>query len=219
MKVQMIKIGITTGLLAMLLSTAPLAQADSLFTAAAERGGTLVAEKINRFEVGDIITVMVREKLDATTSADTSTKKESGVDNVMPTASNGFLTNTKEQGGFELLDPGKLPNWSVEAENETKNRGTTRRSNTLNTEITCTVMEVLKNGNLKINGKKNIMVNREDSTLSLSGIIRAKDVTQQNTIESAKLADSDLKLMGRGPLWNNQRRGLLTKLTDWFSPF
>lgn len=211
------QVGISIAALLVLLS--PISMADSLFTQEAERGGTLVAEKINRFEVGDIITVMVREKLDASTTADTNTKKESEVSNSMPAASNPFFVNESDDGGLGIISPEKLPNWEVEAENETKNRGTTRRSNTLNTEITCTVTQVLGNGNLYISGVKNITVNREDSTLSLKGIIRAKDVTQQNTIESAKLANTELRLLGRGPLWNNQRRGLLTKLTDWFSPF
>lgn len=190
--------------------------ADSLFTQESEEAGTLVAERVARFEVGDIITVLVREEVQASTTADTNTKKESDVESDSNEQDNPFLVADE---GLNIIKPEELPNWKIEAENETKNAGTTRRTSTLTTTITCFIVEILRNGNLVIEGEKRININREESRLSLRGIVRPKDVTPANTVPSPLVAAADLKLSGKGPLWNNQRRGLVTRFLDWFSPF
>lgn len=201
--------------LAALASGAP---ADSLFSQKTAKDATTVSEKLDRFEVGDIITVIVRETLNATTSAGTNTKKESDVKADAAAAANPFLV-AEQPDGNNILNPGELPNWDIQSENETKNTGDTRRRNTLTTSITCTVVEVFPNGNLKIAGDKQVTVNRDDSMVTVSGIIRSKDITAENTIQSTQVADASVIVKGKGPLWNNQRRGLVTRVLDWFSPF
>ncbi|MBX3177838.1 MAG: flagellar basal body L-ring protein FlgH [Candidatus Hydrogenedentes bacterium] len=205
-------------ILAAALAAVAHAPADSLFSQRAARDTSVISEKVDRFEPGDIITVLVRETLDASTSANTNTKKESEVDSRAPAAANPFLVGQKPDGN-NILNPGELPNWSIESENETKNTGDTRRRNTLTTSITCTVQELLPNGNLRIEGQKVVTVNRDDSTIYISGIIRSRDITAQNTIQSTQVADAVVRVKGKGPLWNNQRRGLVTRVLDWFSPF
>lgn len=201
----------------MVLAVLP-ARADSLFNQAAQKSGTLISEKIARFAVGDLITVLVREKIDASTQADTNTKKESDVESNANAADNAFLI-ADEPTGNNILKPDDLPNWQIEAENETRNTGRTKRVSTLTTTITCFVQEVLENGNLRIQGEKTVTINREDSTLVVSGIVRPKDILPDNTVPSTQLANATVLLKGKGPLWNNQRRGLVTRFLDWFSPF
>ena len=79
--------------------------------------------------------------------------------------------------------------------------------------------KVFDNGNITIEGSKRITVNREESKLYVKGTVRSRDVTSANTILSAQIANAEIELKGKGPLWNNQRRGLLTRILDWFSPF
>ena len=70
------------------------AQADSLFAKEAGERGTLISETTQRFEVGDLITVMVRENTTATTRSDTDTKKESDIESVADPGQSPFLTGT-----------------------------------------------------------------------------------------------------------------------------
>lgn len=191
---------------------------DSLFNQEAAKGGTLISEKKARFEKGDLITVLVRETIEASTMADTNTKKESDIEAKADESANQFLVANKP-GGLNILNPEELPNWNIEVQNETKTTGKTRRNSTLITSVSCLVKEVHTNGNLLIEGEKQVTVNREDSTLHISGIIRSQDVSPGNTIPSSQMANAQVKLKGRGPLWNNQRRGLFTRFLDWFSPF
>lgn len=198
----------------MILSGA--AGADSLFQMESKQSGTLIAERRNRFEPGDVITVLVNERIDASTTSDTNVKKESDVEAKTPAAQNRFFVSND---GLNIFNPDELPNWNIEVENETKARGRTVRRSTLNTAVSCLVKQVYPNGNMLIEGEKILSVNREDSSIALSGIVRSRDVTPANTVTSSQVANMQLRLRGRGPLWNNQRRGLFTRMLDWISPF
>jgi flagellar L-ring protein precursor FlgH len=199
------------------VSLAGAVQADSLFSMADARGGTLIAQKPARFEVGDIITVLVRESIDATTTADTNTKKESDVSaNANPNQNQFFIA---QDPGLNILNAEELPNWGVDVENETKARGRTVRKSTLTTTIACVVTQVLPNDNIMIEGEKRISMNREDSVIVVTGMVRAKDVSPANTIPSTQVAGAQVLLKGKGPLWNNQRRGIFTRILDWFAPY
>lgn len=192
------------------------AVADSLFQLESAKAGTLISERRNRFQVGDVITVLVREQIDASTTADTNTKKEADTEADADPQKNPFLVSND---GLNIFKPEELPNWDIEIKNETKARGKTIRKSSLNTSVSCLVTQVFPNGNVKIEGEKVMSVNREDSTIFISGIVRSKDVTPANTIASSQIANVQMKLRGKGPLWNNQRRGLFTRFLDWFSPF
>jgi flagellar L-ring protein precursor FlgH len=81
------------------------------------------------------------------------------------------------------------------------------------------VKKVYDDGNIDIEGEKRVTVNREDSNLFVKGTVRSRDVSPGNTVLSTQVANVTIELKGKGPLWNNSRRGLITKVLDWFSPF
>jgi len=190
--------------------------ADSLFSSQVAAQGTLVSDIKSRFELGDIITVIVQEAVDAQTDSELETEKESDVNADSPSEANETLTG---ENGFDLFDAAYLPNWSISASNESEAEGSTLRRTSISTTVTCLVTQVFPNGNVMLEGQKKVTVNREDSFLVVSGIARTRDVTAENVVASAQLANSVVALTGHGPLWNNQRRGFFTKLLDWFSPF
>jgi flagellar L-ring protein FlgH len=200
------------------LAPALPAVADSLFNQAAQKSGTLISSEVKKYEVGDLITVLVRERVEASTLANTNTRKESDVESKANPNRNRFVVGDGEDERG-LISERWLPNWQVESENETRNVGSTRRTSTLTTTIACFVTEVLENGNLKVEGEKTVTINREDTTLLVSGTIRPRDVGPDNSIPSTMVANANVLLKGKGPLWNNQRRGLVTRFLDWFSPF
>ena len=160
--------------------------------------------------------VLVREEISASTMADTNTKKESDVESKAGANENEFLI---ADTGLNILNSEELPNWAIESENETKTTGKTRRTSSLTTTVTCFVTQIFPNGNILIEGEKAMTVNREESTVVVSGMVRSTDVTPANTVLSTQMANVQVHLSGKGPLWNNQRRGLVTRFLDWFSPF
>ncbi len=189
---------------------------DSLFSSKVAARGTFISDDKMRFEVGDLVTVLVRENIDAQTDSDLETEKESSISATSDASDNATFT-----GGTGLIDlkPGELPNWGIEIENEYEAEGSTIRKNRFTTTVSCIVTRVFPNGNIQLEGQKQVTVNREDTFLTVTGVARARDVTAKNVVNSNQLANAVFQLKGRGPLWNNQRRGIFTKLLDWISPF
>jgi len=194
------------------------APADSLFSQKVADRGTLISDTKLRFEEGDIIIVLVEEQTDATTESETETEKESEISANAPIAANPFFVGNGENGN-NILNPGELPNWDFDVENEFEGEGETARNNSFTTTIGCIVTKVFDNGNIEIEGKKTIQVNREDTTIELTGLVRGRDVSPTNTIMSTEVANAKIKINGQGPLWNNERRGWFARALDWISPF
>lgn len=201
------------GLAVVWLAVGPCAQADSLFSKEAEKRGSLYSDEKIRFDTGDVITVLVSESTDARTRATTETEKESSLE---ASGASDFLT---ARNGLNLIKSGELPEWQLEGKNEHEGGGTTQRNNTVSAMVSTRVVEVLPGGNLRIEGEKTLVVNREKTKITVSGIIRARDVTPRNTVLSSQIANAEISFKGTGPLWNSQRRGLLTKLLDFIWPF
>ncbi|HOQ88775.1 MAG TPA: flagellar basal body L-ring protein FlgH [Candidatus Hydrogenedentes bacterium] len=209
------QIAISVGFIALAL-VGTYAAADSLFTASVRQDGGLIQEKPQKFKPGDIITVLVQETIDANIQADTKTKKDVSVEAQTPESANTFFVSPES---INPINAAKLPNWSTETQNETKNTGRELRRSVLRTTVSCVVTDVFPNGTIALQGSKTVAINREDSLLTVSGIARARDVAVDNSIPSAKLANANIQLRGKGSLWNNQRRGWLTRALDWISPF
>lgn len=190
--------------------------ADSLFRQTSGKKSSLLAKE-RKFEEGDLITVMIKEIIDSSATAVTNTKKESDVQSEAPAQENSFLVS--QPPGPNIINEEELPNWDISMKNETKARGQTTRKSTLSTTVACIVTQVMDNGLLAIEGDKTVSANREDCRIRVSGLVRAKDVSPQNTVLSSQIANATIELKGKGPLWNNQRRGLITRILDWFSPY
>jgi flagellar L-ring protein FlgH len=197
---------------ALLICAVNASWADSLFTAKAEKNGSLVSNKRAKFEVGDIVTVLVQESIDASTQSNTDTRKDSSTEAEASVTPGTLLPSVG-------IEDDVLPNWEIELENQHRSTGQTQRKNRLVTTISCLVTKVYENGNIDIQGAKTVTVNRESSDLVLVGTVRGRDVTAANTIMSSQVTNMKLHLKGEGPLWKNQRRGLFTKLLDFISPF
>ena len=189
------------------------AAADSLWTPEAERLGSLYSDKQVEYRIGDIVMVMVSETTEAETTAQTDTEKRS---ELSAEAQSEFLTGPT---GLNAFKEGLLPNWDFKGENSFESDGSTRRRNRLTTVVSVKVTKKLPSGNVWVEGTKIVTVNRERTSISVKGILRPEDVTTRNTVLSSQLAESEIIIEGHGPLWNTQRRGLVTKLMDWIWPF
>ncbi len=189
--------------------------ADTLFNRIVESRGALIASEKTRFQVGDIITILISENTDARTQTDTDTEKQA---DLVASGTSDFLTNSSNKG-LNIINKPELPNWNFSAQNEFEAEGQTSRRNQLRSTISVQVARVYTNGNLYVEGAKTIVVNREKSEMKVTGIIRPQDVQANNTVISSNIADLTIDYVGKGPLWNNQRRGFVTKLLDWVFPF
>ena len=99
-----------------------------------------------------------------------------------------------------------------------KGSGSTSRKEKLVATVPATVVQVMPGGNLFIQGKREVKVNREKQFIVLEGVIRSDDISPYNTIASTQIADARIRYTGRGVLGDVQGPGWLARALDWIWP-
>ena len=154
------------------------------------------------------------ESSKATNKATTNTGRNSsisaGIDSFF-----GLEQNFPSSGGF--FSPfGKV---KADFGSSFKGDGATSRSGDLTAYITARVTEVLPNGNLYIMGSREVTVNNERQFITLSGLIRTRDISQGNVILSTYISDARIAYSGSGIIDDRQRPGWMTKILNTIWPF
>ena len=85
--------------------------------------------------------------------------------------------------------------------------------------MTAQVVDVLPNGNLIIEGNREVRVNAENQMITLTGMVRPRDITADNVIQSTYIADARIAYSGTGVLNDRQRPGWFTRVMDKVWPF
>jgi flagellar L-ring protein precursor FlgH len=78
---------------------------------------------------------------------------------------------------------------------------------------------VYPNGNLKILGHREVVVNSERQTMEVTGIVRPIDVDSRNTVQSTAIADAQISYSGFGVVDDKQHPGWLSRDFNFISPF
>jgi flagellar L-ring protein FlgH len=94
---------------------------------------------------------------------------------------------------------------------ESRQRGDATRENRFRGEITVRVVSVDAGGNLRVEGRKMVNVDRNRQEISLTGFVRPQDVSPQNVIDSWRVADAEVVYVSRGSL-DRPRGGILSRL-------
>ena len=90
----------------------------------------------------------------------------------------------------------------------------------MTTTISARVTHVLVNGNLVVEGTKNLNVNSENQLITIRGVIRPIDLDTTNTVLSARLANMEIQVDGKGIVNDAIRRpNFLYRLLLGLLPF
>jgi len=167
--------------------------------------------------VGDVVTVRITEKTSAIKEASTSTSRQSTAD----IGIQKFLGLPMDFGMGDFLGSGQAFSPEVQATYDAgfDGTGTTKRSGELSAVIATRVTEVMANGNLVLEGRKEILVNNEHQFIVLSGIARPEDINEQNIIPSILLSDARIEYDGKGVIADEQSPGWMRRILDNVWPF
>ena len=163
--------------------------------------------------VGDLITVLITEETLASKDAKSSSSKSPAAGGTASFAHPTF--DDRKTAGTNAT----LPASSLEASRKFQGDGSIENSEKFTASITVRVIDVMPNGNLLIEGSRNIVIQKETMTVHIAGTVRPTDITRSNTINSSDIADASIKYSSQGPLVKNQERGFITKLWNWINPF
>ena len=177
-------------------------------------GRQLMGLQGNARQVGDLVTVVIREEstsdLGATTSSSKSNQRSGGIGSLfgLETGITGANANMGGEIGFD-----------VGGEASFTGGGTTAASAVVETVVTCRVVQVLPNGNLAVEGTKQIRNYREIQYVTIQGMVRPQDIQMDNTVSSQFLADAVIEFHGQGHIAERTRPGIGTRVVDAAWPF
>jgi flagellar L-ring protein FlgH len=165
---------------------------------------------IKAHTANDIVTIQIVESSAATNSANTATNRKGDVD-VSATGFFGLEAGNQQLNFAKILQGSSNLNFA--------GTGTTSRSGTLEAWLTARVCEVLPNGDLVIEGTKDVTINRERQTLRIRGVIRQRDVTPNNIVLSTAIAHMEVQFDGKGIVSDANKPGWLYWLFNKILPF
>ena len=166
--------------------------------------------------VNDIVTIVVSETTDGSSKASTNTSRDSST-----TAGISALLGVERHLQARNEELGLTPKIEMggSASNSLKGKGDTARGSKFATRVTARVTKVLDNGNLFIEGRRQLTMNAEDQYITISGIIRPEDISSENLIASQYISDARIYYVGEGVINDKMRPGWLTRVMDWVWPF
>jgi len=185
----------------------PNDHADSIYQVGSS---WLLFEDIKARRIGDMVIVILEEQTDAQKKAGTATSKKSDV--AMKNAILAGLPVTRN--GVPILDN------SYSSAVDFSGEGDSSQSNKLTGTVAVTVVDVLHNGNLVVQGEKWISINQGQEYVRFRGIIRPTDIDPRNTISSTRVANAQIQYGGDGVVADSSSMGWLTRFfnSSWM-PF
>lgn len=112
-------------------------------------------------------------------------------------------------------------NPAIEAESASSSNGSGKisRNEKLTLRIAATVINVLPNGVLEIQGTQEVRVNNELRELTVQGYVRPEDISRQNEITYDKIASARISYGGRGRVSEVQDPRYGQQIIDKVLPF
>ncbi len=162
--------------------------------------------------IGDTLTVKISIKDKASFDSQSNRSK---------TASSDLKASVDFTGNAKFFKETGSASGGVNADSTSTHdgRGATSRAETIELLLAAVVTNRLPNGNMVISGTQEVRVNFEVRVLTVAGIVRPKDIGQDNSISYDKIAEARISYGGRGRISEVQQPNWGQQVFDWISPF
>ena len=155
--------------------------------------------------VGDIVTIQLVERTAATKSNAAGTQRDGNIGLTPPAT-----------GPLSLFNPSDI---AMGGGQQFKGKGDASQSNALSGEVSVTIAAVYPNGTMLVRGEKLLTLNRGYERVQISGIIRAIDISPDNRVLSTRVADANIRYVGKGEIARASQQGWLQRFFSLISPF
>jgi flagellar L-ring protein precursor FlgH len=154
-----------------------------------------IASDLRARRLDDLVTIVVADRASALSRGATSSRRKSAARASAAalggvTKATGPLANLADLGG----------------QNQLQGEGETSRETELTTTISARVVAVLPNGNLVVEGTKEIWINAERQQVTVRGLVRWNDLDGRNRVSSDRLAYLEVRVNGKGVVGDAIRR-------------
>jgi flagellar L-ring protein precursor FlgH len=185
----------------------PSGPATGSIFASSYAGNPLFEDRRPR-NVGDILTIVITENVNATKNSGTNASRTGSTSlafDAVPKALAGLFSASS--------------NANINGANALKASGGASAANTFNGTITVTVLEVLANGNLVVSGEKQLAINQGAEFIRFSGVVNPRTITGDNGVLSTQVADARIEYTAKGYIDEAQNMGWLQRFFLNVSPF
>jgi flagellar L-ring protein precursor FlgH len=203
---------VLTGLALSLSGIVPAASAGSLWTKKGADESPLVSD-LRAQKIGDILTVVVQEMASAQSSRRTKTDKSAST----KAAIDQFLYSP--EGSDFLTKNGIMPSLDMSGSTDFSGGGQITNSQSIAGRAAVTVIDLLPNGNLVIEGSRLVSFSGEKQYAVLRGVVRPQDIQNGNTVLSSSIADARVEFISQGAITVTQKKGWWTRFYDAINPF
>ena len=162
-----------------------------------ETGESLVSN-IKARTVGDLITIIITEHATANATSKTRANNKS-----------------ESRGGPALGWLDFIKPWDMTVENKFLGDGDTQRDGNLRAELSAQIVEVLENGNFRLEGTRMVNINGEKQLIEITGYCRPRDIDANNTILSTFISDAQIAYNGSGIINDTSQPGVVTRVLNW----
>lgn len=158
---------------------------------------------------GDLITVRIEINDRASLNSSSNRSRESSADAGMRFKYDLMGVVQQNFGGTA----------DASSNSESAGQGATTRAERIELSVAAMVTRVMPNGYLLIEGSQEVVVNFEQRTLHVSGLIRPSDIAPDNSISYEKIAEARIAYGGSGRITEVQQPGWGQQIWDRISPF
>jgi flagellar L-ring protein FlgH len=151
---------------------------------------------VKAYQAGDVVTILIIEDTEADNTANTNTSSSTTL-----SLGVGAGVGSTNLNGDARIGTG----------NQFQGRGQTNRSERVRARLSARITEATNLNALKIEGKRNVTINGENQTISISGYVRFIDIQPDNSVFSYNMSDLTLNYNGDGTITKAQEPGLFTK--------
>lgn len=191
---------------------APAAQADSLWERRDPRYAFLFQDNRAR-QVGDILTIAVSETTVAN-DQDARTMQKSN-------SSSGTVNYSGSTGsrGATVREATLAATFNTAFNRQFNGTSALTTNHVLTDRMAVTVVDIMPNGNLVVEGYRSRVIEGEERVLRVTGVVRQQDVGIGNLVQSASVANLRLSYLGRGPETRTINQNYLGKIINVLWPW
>lgn len=146
--------------------------------------------------IGDIVTVLIEEKVNASSSAGLDADNDHAVSIFNEFKGTPFSLDANINSGMN-------------------NDASTSRKGSISATITARVVQIDEYGLLKIEGTQLVTVNGEEQKITLKGLVRRDDLSARNAIISSRIESARIELSGIGEVEDNRKPTVFRSLFRW----
>ena len=173
--------------------------------------------------IGDLVTIVISETSSTSKAESISTSKsadKSATPNVVDPLTNVDTRRSTPEGIGRLLNSiATMQGLSVSSSDSFSGTGNASTSETLTAQITARIVDVMPNGTLVIKGERRVKMKKEEVSIIMTGVIRKRDISQANTINSSLMSDAHIYYETAGDITDGTQPGFLWRLIQFINPF